>query len=140
PAAAGSAAGHESRAAAVSRDGAGTVAPVATFGAASDAGCAGDGAPDEARDGFASVVSRAPVRRPESRLDQPAAALASTGPAEIASGAPLPSMAGFGAGFGPTGDTMLPALDVPAAARFEQTLSSVDPDVRNLQAMVRTVR
>ena len=38
------------------------------------------------------------------------------------------------------GDTMLRAIDLPAAARFEQTLSSVDPDVRNLQAMVRTVR
>ena len=55
-----------------------------------------------------------------------------------------PAPAGFGAGlaagFGAAGDTLLRAVDLPAAARFEQTLSSVDPDVRNLEAMVRTVR
>ncbi len=44
----------------------------------------------------------------------------------------------LGLGSGP--DTTLRAIELPAAARFEQTLASLDPDVRNLQSMVRTVR
>jgi len=34
----------------------------------------------------------------------------------------------------------LRAVDAPSSARFEHALASVDPDTRNLQAMVRTVR
>jgi flagellar hook-length control protein FliK len=34
----------------------------------------------------------------------------------------------------------LQPVDVPAAARFEQTLATIDPDTRTLQAMVRAVR
>ena len=112
------------------------MAPAAIFGAASDASAAGDGSSDGAHDGFAAAASTL-ARAAESRLDLPAA-FPST--ADTATAVALPSMTGFGAGFGAAGDTMLRAIDLPAAARFEQTLSSVDPDVRNLQAMVRTVR
>ena len=140
-AAAVSASAHESRAAAVSRDGAGAAALTAAFAAASDAGSSGDGSPDGAAGGFAGAASWTQFRGAESRHDVPAAFLASTsGTADIATGATLASAGGPGTGFGAAGDTMLRAIDVPAAARFEQTLSSVDPDVRNLQAMVRTVR
>jgi flagellar hook-length control protein FliK len=127
---------HEGRTAAASRVDAATVTPAATFGAASDAGAAGDGSSDGAHDGFAAAASTL-ARAAESRLDLAAAFPSS---ADAATAVALPSVTGFGAGFGAAGDTMLRAIDLPAAARFEQTLSSVDPDVRNLQAMVRTVR
>ena len=131
------AAGHEGRAAAVPRVDAAAVTPVAAFGAASDTGPAGDGSSTGERDGFAAAASSPALRGAESRLDA-SAAFAAVGAAatDAATIAPTTPPAGFGA----AGDTMLRAIDLPAAARFEQTLSSVDPDVRNLQAMVRTVR
>ena len=133
------AAGHEGRTAAASRvdAAAAAVAPVAAFAAASDAGAAGDGSTDRGRDGFGAAASTL-ARAAESRLDLPAAFPASG--ADPATAVAPSSVAGFGAGLGTTGDTMLRAIDLPAATRFEQTLSSVDPDVRNMQAMVRTVR
>ncbi len=106
--------------------------PVAAFLSSADAGSAGEGSSGGGADGgFARAVV---ARGLESRLDTLAAAAAPTASDVIAAG--LPPAAGFGA----AGDTLLRSIDAPAALRFEQALSSADPDIRNLQAMVRTVR
>ena len=147
PAGAGSASGHDNRAAAESRDGAAPAARVR--GVRRPHRTPARRATDRRTARLVALPAARRGRRFVSRAPGPArrasgVAGIDSGSAEIVERAAAPAPAGFGAGlaagFGAAGDTMLRAVDVPAAARFEQTLSSVDPDVRNLQAMVRTVR
>jgi flagellar hook-length control protein FliK len=106
--------------------------------AAADARSTGQG-PSEGTDAGsdASAFARPADRRFDGAM--PAAVHASTPPAiaaEVgAGGAPAPA-----AGPSPVMAAPLAPVDLPSAARFEQALSTLDPDVRNLQAMVRTVR
>jgi flagellar hook-length control protein FliK len=120
-----------------------TLASVAAAGASSDSSAAGNSSSDDSSaggsaDGFTGAV----VRGLEARVDASAlaatqAAAAAMSPEALASGA-LAAVPVPGLGSGP--EATLRAIELPAAARFEQTLASLDPDVRNLQSMVRTVR
>ena len=110
-------------------------APAATLAAplaASDSGSMGDSqSSDSANGGFRAA---APWRGSETPIDLAAALIGPTAASnpEAAASALVGSLG--------TGQTALRAIDLPAAARLEQTLSAVDPDVRNMQTMVRTVR
>jgi len=134
--AAASSSSHDARAVAMPRVDAAAAAPVAASGSASDAGFSGGESPAGAFEGFAAASARTAGRGAEVRLELGALSAAASGAQDMTAGASLSAIAGFGA----AGETMLRAIDVPAAARFEQALTSVDPDVHNLQAMVRTVR
>jgi flagellar hook-length control protein FliK len=95
----------------------------------------GDSTPDGSSDGSRDGARAAAIwRGAEAGQDKPSAVFAATAASvpDVAVQAPMGSLGGA--------DAILRAMDVPTAARFEQTLSSVDPDVRNLQTMVRTVR
>jgi hypothetical protein len=105
--------------------------PVAAFPSSADAGSTGEGSSEGGAAGFARAVVASGL---ELRLDTPPTAVGPVSADALASGTPPV------AGLGMAGDTLLRPIDAPAAQRLEQALSSVDPDVRNLQAMVRTVR
>lgn len=107
-----------------------TAAPAA----AANAGASGEGSSDSARDAFRGATAL--FRGVDGRIEFPTASGGQGAALDLASAMPVPTVAGPG---NPT-DTRLRAIDAPAAARLEQALSSVDPDIRNVQAMVRTVR
>ena len=130
---------QESRGATVSRvDVPVAMGAAAASSAAADAGATGGRSSDSAGDGSATPSFLRPT---DVRFDLPATApvqpsataAAATDAVAAAPASPLPAFSAAGA-------SPLAAIDVPAAARFEQALSSLDPDIRNLQAMVRTVR
>ena len=121
--------------------------PGLTEGAVARIGARGRAASGEAS---ADTSSDAPPFVPMALAPQAAAAVAS---ADGAFAAPQPSaippanaailQAGFAVPVAvpaPSGDASR-TIELPATtARFEQTLAALDPDVRNLQSMVRTVR
>jgi hypothetical protein len=97
-----------------------------------DAGSAARNGGDEAQPDFAGTAFRhLAVPRSDATTPAPVADLvaAMTGPVT----APVPAAAG-------TPDPSVRPIELPSMARFEQTLASLDPDTRNMQAMVRTVR
>jgi flagellar hook-length control protein FliK len=105
---------------------------------ASSRGGAGSASGDAAGDSQANVGSQVfqPVvgARVDAAAPVPAGdpvAAPSAAPALVA--VPVPVS-------GHTPELAFRPIDMPAVARFEQTLASIDPDTRNLQAMVRTVR
>jgi flagellar hook-length control protein FliK len=100
-----------------------------------EAGSASREGADDAPSNFAGQAFRPVVA---ARLDATSpvpvgdlAAAAASAPAPVA--APVPATAA-------TPELAFRPIETPAVARFEQTLASIDPDTRNLQAMVRTVR
>ncbi|MEO5819655.1 MAG: flagellar hook-length control protein FliK, partial [Vicinamibacteraceae bacterium] len=112
-----------------------TIAPFSASAAGSDTGAAGDGASSGARDGSASsfrpgefdldILATGAIRPSATVLAPDALAASLTAPAQaLRTGS----------------DALMPAVELPTAARFEQAMQSLDPDVRNLQAMVRSVR
>jgi hypothetical protein len=112
-----------------------TSAPVAASAAGSETGSAGDGSPGGARDGSASLF-----RSGEAGLDILATAAIRPSATILAPDALSAGLTAATPGLGGVSDTRMPAIELPTAARFEQAMQSLDPDVRNLQAMVRTVR
>jgi len=107
---------------------------IAAQAAGSNAGAAGEGSSDGARDAFRGATTL--FRGVDGRVEIPTASAAQGAALDLASATPVltPTASATPA------DTLLRAIDMPAAARFEQALSAADPDVRNMQAMVRTVR
>jgi hypothetical protein len=112
------------------------VAPAVVSARASDAGSGHDRSSGEAADGSAAPAF---FRAADLRFDVPAAVqpsmTAAASPDVVVAG-PIASLPGANAAAAGASA----AIDLPSAARFEQALASLDPDVRNLQAMVRTVR
>jgi flagellar hook-length control protein FliK len=111
-----------------------TVAVPAAQAAGSNAGAAGEGSSDGARDAFRGATTL--FRGVDGRIEIPTASVARGAALDPASAAQVPTLTGPAT----PADTLLRAIDAPAAARLEQALSAADPDVRNVQAMVRTVR
>jgi flagellar hook-length control protein FliK len=124
-------AGHDARVTTLSRLDSPQGASAATAPAFTG-GSTADSSSDGSRDGYRAASI---WRGAEAGLEKPTilSGAAPVNAPDVAIPAPMGSLTG-------TTDTLLRAMDVPTAARFEQTLSSVDPDVRNLQTMVRTVR
>jgi flagellar hook-length control protein FliK len=130
---------QEARFAGVSRlDVSATVPPGAANNNASDTGSSGGGSSDSAGE---NAAASAIVRAMDLRFDVPAAAaVQQPGMATVVPDAVTAGTVAALSASSALGPTPFTAIDLPAAARFEQALSSLDPDVRNLQAMVRTVR
>ena len=106
--------------------------------AATDARSTGDGPANGSGDGSnASAFAGSADRRVDVAIPVAShASMSAVAAPDVAGGA----AAAPAAGVGPVAPALLAPVDLPAAARFEQALSALDPDVRNLQAMVRTVR
>ena len=132
--------GHDGRArAAVSRVAAAAVAPVARSRPRRTRRALGEASADAAHGGFA-VGARRRWRRGAERPARQRRRFRRTAVGHGGTPRPLRRSPCRWRRSAPPATRCCAPSSCRRAARFEQTLSSVDPDVRNLQAMVRTVR